>query len=398
MPYYAWRGVTLVGTIKKGKIFANDERELDALLLARDIALLSSAQAARSIIMFPITLDMKIQFFQQLGTLLSAGVLLPEALRLVALQLDHQRFQEAMHKVALMVHAGVAVDQAAGMYANIFSPLMIHVMHIGQETGRLAQACQALCSYLHMIQHFQQSIRRAMIMPAVTAIFFILVALIILVWVVPQFSTIFASLHAQLPPITRFLLRVSNWLCSWKAVAIAGIMVFVVVGLRIFRQSGYGRRVVDTYSMRLPGIGSVIQDNARAQFLRSLAVLIYSGVRVPVALPIASGAIANTRAQLYVNYLAYAVTAGSSLGDAMMRHPEQWFEHQVVALVKVGEEAGDLAHSLELAAQYYQQRVEQYLYWYSMMFQPLCIVVLGIFIALFIAAVYMPIFSMAHHI
>lgn len=396
MPYFKWRGVNILGSVKKGRSFARTHDELQELLLKRDIALLSVTASREPLIQLPIGLPIKIQFFRQLISLLESGILLPEALHIIANQIDHSRFQELIHIVADAVRSGVPFHQSLAMHPATFTPLMIHIAHIGQETGRLAQACQALCIHLTMIDQFKRSVRAVLIMPAITCGFFLLIATVILVWVVPHFVTIFSSMHQQLPYATQLLIRMSMGIHSHILFVISALSICLILMLRSLYASSYGKRMLDSLALHMPLIGRVMHDGTRAHLLRSLSTLIKAGISVPTALHISSGAVANTILRDYVSYLEHAVTTGSSLSQAMSQHPEQWFDQQIVAFVIVGEESGTLADALGRGADQYEHHVERYLTWCATFLQPMLVVILGLLIALFIFAVYMPIFNLAH--
>jgi len=396
MPYFTWRGVTLFGDIKRGKNFAHDENELSTLLLEREFALLQSTKSS-SIVdwIIPIALSAKINFFHQLSRLLMAGVLLPHALRLIVAQADHVRFQEAVHTIAHAVYAGDSFSLALSRHPAIFTPLMVHVCRVGEESGTLAYACQIIYHYMQLMQRFKQSLRKALLMPCITAVAFVIIGMIIVVSIVPRFVTLFSTMHAQLPPLTQFLIQVSTWLQGWTLLFICVGTVLAIVGVIACSRSTRGRLLSDRLVLHIPSLNAIILDVVRMHFTRALGALVQAGIPVPCALPMAIGTINNSVLHAYALYFQEAVQNGSSLSRAMAQHPSQWFDQQAIAMVNVGEESGDLGRTLETVADYYQDRVEQRLHWYAMVVQPLLVVILGLIIALFVCAIYMPLFTLA---
>jgi type IV pilus assembly protein PilC len=396
MPYFTWQGITILGAIKKGRSFAQTPDELRTVLYARDIALLSCKQARKAWWLPAIGSRRVLHFFKQLTSLLNSGVLLPEALHIISRQIDHEKMQEIAHALAESVHAGSSLHHALAQYPTLFSPLMVHSVHIGQETGKLAHACQALCSHIEMHHTFKRSVRAAVMMPAITGLFFLIIAAIIIVGIIPHFAAIFSSMQQELPYLTRMLIHISDTVRSFAILIPLGLLGLIALILYHMRRSAHGKKLLDTAIAHMPLVGPIMMDGARAHLLHSAATLIGSGVSVPVALRIATGSIPNALLHEYALYLEYAVKSGNSLHQAMAQHPEQWFDQQVVAMVAVGQESVSLSKALMHAAIYYQKRVEDALYRYATILQPLLIIVLGLAIALFIFAVYLPIFNMAN--
>jgi type IV pilus assembly protein PilC len=224
------------------------------------------------------------------------------------------------------------------------------------------------------------------------------IGLIMLIFVLPQFVAMFASMHAELPSITRFLVRLSIALRGWSLLFLSVVSIGIVVLLHIFTRSASGKQTLDRLVIHLPSIGDVVADSTRMYLMRSLGALAHAGFAVPQALHIATHTINNVVLHQYALYLYHAVQGGDSLSKAMFQHPEQWFDQHVIAMVAIGEESGDIARAFMAAADYYQQQVEQRLRWYTTIIQPLLIVTLGLVIALFVCAIYTPLFTLAHMI
>jgi type IV pilus assembly protein PilC len=395
MPYFMWRGVTLFGDIKRGKIFAHDTQELSALLLEREIALLHSKKSTPLWSWAPIPLSTTMSFFHQLGRLLRAGVLLPQALSLIVAQSNHARFQETVHTIAHAVYAGSSFSLALSRHPTIFTPLMVHICRVGEESGTLVHACQILYEYMHIMRRFKQALRNALLMPCITAIAFVVIGMVIVVYIVPRFVTLFATMNAQLPPITQFLIKVSALLQGWMLLFLGLGTILGSVGVVACARSARGRIYTDRMMLHIPSINYLVLDVMRMHFTRALGALVQAGVSVPYALPLAIGTIHNRVLYAYAHHFQEAIQNGSSLSRAMAQHPEQWFDQQSIAMINVGEESGDLARALQAVADYYQDRVEQRLHWYALVVQPLLVVILGLIIALFVCAIYMPLFTLA---
>lgn len=395
MPYFTWQGVNILGETKKGKSFVRSEKELDALLISRDIALLRSKKSPAAFFVGPITLALKIRFFRQLSILLKSGILLPEALVSVAQQIDHVSLQEMVYHMADQVCIGMPLSDILLLYPAHFDRFIIHLVYVGQETGTLPQVFTRLCHHLEVMHSFKKKIRDALTLPCITFFFFCLIATGVVVFVVPRFSTLFLSSHCELPYLTQLLIRVSNFLQSRTVIVLGVVLIPLFCIVQSFCRSRFGSRVLDKIILSIPFLKNMIHDNARVAWLESLACLVHAGVQVFPALRIAKKSISNGVLRDYVDYLAFSVGAGASLSTACEQHPHQWFDQHVIAMIRVGEASGKLGDSLSYAADEHREKVQRKLNFIATIIQPLLIVTLGFFIALFIFAIYLPVFNLA---
>lgn len=391
MPYYSWQGITIHGATKKGVAFSTSLQELDETLLKRDIALLRGKPARKPLLQRSISAELKIEFFRQIAVLLQAGVLLPETLLIVNERMNHPQLQEVIADIAKKVHEGQPLSQALKDYPKIFSPLMIQMIFVGQEAGTLALSLTLLADHLEMMQSFYTSMRSAAIMPCVTLLFFCAVALIIIVGIIPQFASMFATFGQELPTLTRMLINASSVMRSWYMVMVAIALFFCALLAKNAVASEQGRTTIDRWLVRLPYIGILIKQSSLLSFLRSMALLLESGMPVPRAIYVAQQAVPNSVLRNQIDYILQEVEGGTSLSSAMAHHPDELFGQDIIAIVKVGEESGKLPSMLARSAASYQERIKQSLAVATTLFQPLLMIILGLLITMLIFAVYLPV-------
>lgn len=395
MPYYWWRGVTLTGGIKKGKLFARSLEHLDELLLKRHIALLSG-KAAKQWVKWPIRLHDQIQLFQQLATLIDAGVLIPDALIIVANQIEHYQLQEKMHVVAEVVHAGVPLSMAFMQTGTIDNPIIIQLIKAGEESGRLSYVLDAICSHLTATQDFYRRLRSALLLPGITLLFFLVIVLIIFTAIMPKFIDIFTSMHTKIPPLTQNLLSVSSFLRSaWMGLLVSVAAFVIIIGWRLTRR-GVGRRVLDWIWLKSPLIGPLMTYRFLSYSMRALTVLLEGGMPLDTALHTVRDSLKNHIFKKYLSQLEQDVHGGCSLSEAMIRSEEGLFSQDIIAMIEVGEESGRLPILADRVALTYHARVMQRLSLITTLLQPMVMIILGLLVALLIFAVYGPIFNMSH--
>jgi len=395
MPYFSWVGVNLKGQCKKGTLFAQSAQELDALLFKQDIALLRSTQRSSRHFTTSVDTAIKIAFFKQVSVLLSAGVLLPQALTIVNAQMNHRYFQEIIHLLARDVHHGLSLSQALEKYPHLFNSLMIQMVYVGQESGSLAASLALLSDYLQVQQEFKQQLRSAALMPLITLCFFVGIALIIFMVVIPRFAALFASVNHELPYLTQLLIAFSGF------VAGAGMLYVLIAccalgsGIKWYSRTAQGRRRVDEWYMHIPYVRTIIKNSNVVYFLRSMAMLLEAGLPLVTAVHMSRYALTNKALAHESSYLEQEIEAGSSLSEALALHPRHLFGPEIVAMVHIGQESGNLSGMLVHAATEYHHKVRQSLAKVTTLFQPVLMIVLGLLITILIFAIYLPIFNLA---
>jgi type IV pilus assembly protein PilC len=394
MPYFVWKGVDLQVKIQKGIQFAANERDLDALLFKKDIALLSFS-CKKVWFDRPIPLQLKIDYFMQLALLLNAGILLPQALKLLAEQSAHPTFTPILHEVTQTVHQGISLSNAFKKHSHIFSILMIQMASVGQESGNLAVSLQVLTSHLESVAFFKARLRAALMLPAITFAFFMVIIGIILAVIVPQFVSLFASMHKELPTSTKAMVMISDFFYSWYL----GLTIVMGSGI-IFLLNNYtktvkGKDAFDRLVMKLPFSGAIIINQSMAGFFQSLSLLLQGGMPLVQAIKIAKESIRNGVIKNQIHGVEQEVNAGGSFAQTLAKC-EQLCVQEMVSLIQVGHESGKLADMLARVAHMYQARLMRTLSRINTLFQPFLLIILGLMIAGLILALYTPIMSLSY--
>lgn len=396
MPYFKWSGVDILGVWHKGRLFAPSITHLDNLLLQRGIALLKSQPSKLSFFTRAISLQDTIQIFRQLAVLLDAGVLLPQALSLVADQINNPRLQEVIHTLADHVHAGIALSTVMQNYPTIFTIDMIQHVKVGEESGELVLALDALTTSLEMTHDFYTQLRSVLLLPLITLGFFVCIAGIIFTMIIPRFADFFASTQQEIPQLTKMLLRMSMFMRSWYMVCSIILLFGLFMLMRWYTKRDAGKYKLLALCMKIPGIKTIFIYRFLASFLHGLAMLLKGGMRLVPALHVVQS---STEGQLFakqVTFVEQAVEGGSSLSNALVQVPNGLFGQDIIAMVMVGEESGQLANMLDRVAQVYHQKVKQQLAATTVLLQPLFMLLLGLLVTILIFAVYGPIFNLAN--
>lgn len=394
MPYFSWQGVDLFGKRRRGKMFALSAEKLDNQLFKRDIALLKGNQA-KLWFLSAITFNNKIIFFEQLAALLDAGILVPEALNVLINRLPNVRMQLMVEHIANDIQQGNCLSNALHKYPRLFDRMMIHMIRVGQEAGKLPASVSALVVYLTSLQEFRKKVRAASMMPLISLLFFIGIALLIVLVMLPRLVEIVGSAQHQLPAATRALLCVGMALQGWLALAIGVGIIGLFVAIRTWLSRPKGKIFWDSISLRIPLINDIVISSQMGWFLSSAALLVRNGVAAVPALSIAKETVRNTLLQKNIETIIARISAGSLMYDAMIVADDRYFWPEVVAIINVGEQSGRLAEALDRGAKQYHTRAMGSLQFIATIVQPLMLIILGLMIAFLIIAVYAPLFTLS---
>lgn len=397
MPYYAWQGVTLDGTVRKGTLFAHNEQVLDAMLFKQDIALIRYKQI-RQIHLRPISYMSKLLFFEHLQALLDAGIHLFQALTIISQQTSDVRFADTIYQMSHAIEEGRPLHETLAEYPSIFDQEMVHITHIGMQAGNISVALQALCYYLYQVNQFNKRVRRALLLPLFTGAMFLFILLMILLFIVPRYVDLFTSMHKELPAATQMLIRLHRFVRSYYLVGSLSLVVPLSIVLIRWRYSLSTKKWFDRVILEVPWVGPLLKKVYVVQFLQSLALLLQGGIALVPALEIAYQSMRNLAVKEQIGAMVKKVQNGQSLGDAMQSSQSSFFTQDLVLLIIVGEQSASVTAMMQRAAKIYQKQIEQKIAQYTTILQPLLMIILGLLVAILIFAVYMPLFNLAESV
>jgi len=395
MPYFNWKGVNILGDFKKGKLFARSEKELDSLLFERNLALISCYENKLLISFARVSLDDKILFFRQLSVLLDSGVRLAKALKVLAEQISNIKLKKIIFDIETDIQEGFSFSMAMEKHPDIFDELMIRMSQVGQESGNLSKSLTQLCDYLDTTNSFYKKLKSVSVLPLITLVFFIFITLLIFLFVIPKFGDVFKSMNKELPPVTKFILKVSNFLHgNLFVVSTIFILLSLLFLIRYFKKRKFSN-IFDRMYIGIPLIGRLAKNSFLVYFLQSVSILLEGGVRLVPAICVVKSSVKTDLFKNSLITLEEKISAGSSLSQAMEECSQDLFPSGLTAMVMVGQESGRLWYTLKKAAEMYQDRVNKSILFFTTAFQPILMIVLGLLITFLIFAIYIPVFSLA---
>jgi type IV pilus assembly protein PilC len=329
---------------------------------------------------------------RQLSAMLDAGLPVLESLEAIADQIDNPTLAEVLKQVAGDIEAGSTLSQAIEKHEKIFSILFVAMLKSGEEAGALPTILGRLGDYLEARDALARKIRAASTYPAFIAGFFVVAVAGIMLFLIPQFESIFADFDLELPMLTQFLITLSRFIgrnLIWEVLMMAG----AVYAFWRWHRTPSGKRRTDSIILQAPIFGKLVLKASVARFSRTLGTLMDNGVSVVAALEIVGRTSGNTIVKEAIDRVSDGVVNGSTISEKMSE--SSIFPKMVVSMVAAGEGAGNLPDMLEKVSDFYTKEVDAAVSALTSMIEPALIVGLGAIVTVVVLAIYLPIFQMA---
>ncbi len=396
-----YRAMTHDSKTIRGLIEAKDEREAAYYLRKHQLIPIKIIPSAKTGIarFFPFlrrtTGGDLIFFTRQLASMLNAGLTLMQALTILKNQIQNPIMSDAVYGIVSGVENGKTFSSAIEKYPNIFSPIYIALIRSAESSGLLDKVLVRLADNLDKQQKLKNTIKSALLYPAIIVAMMIVVIIIMMVFVVPQLTTLYQGLNASLPLPTVIIVSLSKFIINFWLVIIASL----VIGSYYFRKwykKESGRRTVDGYLLKLPIFGKLLMETMMAEFSRSFGILVSSGSLVVDSLIRSSDVVNNVHYKQAILLVAKRVEKGIAIGNAMEASP--LFPPMVVEMVKIGEQTGKLDESLIKVSEYYEREVDQTVKTLTTLLEPIIMIILAVGVGFLIIAVITPIYNLLQSI
>jgi type IV pilus assembly protein PilC len=331
-------------------------------------------------------------FNQELATLLKAGMPLVQSLDLLRRRVQSHVFRGVLHDVHERVRSGTALSDAFAAHAALVPSVYTASLLAGERSGSLDTVLRRFVEYSKIIATIKRKTMSALIYPIILiSLAFILVAIIVFS-VVPAFTDFYASFGADLPLITRIIVRISTVLRQQLVFVVIGVTAAVAAFVFWLRQPGQMARL-DHLILRVPVVGEVAGKFATSQMARTLATLLGGGLPLVNALDISARSIGNQYMAGQLEIVTARVREGQSFAAAL--EARGVFPDVAVKMAEVGESTGALQDMLNTAADFYDEEISTNMERFVTLIEPLLLVIMGIVIAVLLLALYMPLFQLS---
>lgn len=399
MPRYDYRANDAEGKTLSGVIEAPNVEMATDTLTDRGLTVASIQEAAKKSVFemdLPFIGQVGIRdlviFSRQFSVLMGAKVPIVSSLRTVAKQTLNKKLREMILDVADEVESGMSLSISMAKYPKVFSAFFVNMIKSGETTGRLEEVMNYLADQMERDFDLMTKIKGAMIYPIVVIFGLVIVGFIMMAYVVPKLTEVMKESGTELPWTTKLLILGSDFM-NHNAPSIIIFVVIAGAGLRWWVSTPVGRKYWDNTVLRVPVFGPMLQLIYLVRFTRSLSTLLSGGVDIPGSLDVCADIVGNVRYRDKILQTKKEVLDGNSITVVFAQDPT--IPKMVPQMMSVGEETGRLFDVLEKLTQFYTRELENKVANLVHAIEPLIMLVMGGAVGVMVAAIMMPMYSMA---
>jgi len=390
---YSWEGKDRKGNKVRGRLLAKNENEVRADLRRQSIVPVkikkqkSLFRTGGSINPMDIAV-----FSRQLSTMLAAGIPLVQAFEIVGVGHEKPAMQKLLLDIKLNIEGGSSLHESLAKYPVYFDDLYVNLVEAGEQAGALEALLDKVATYQEKTEALKTKIKKALFYPTAVLAVAVIVTLILLLFVIPQFEALFKGFGADLPAFTRMVIDISRFVQhqGWWMGVLFGLGVFFFLYFK--KRSRAMRHVLDRAMLKLPILGPILVKAAIARYARTLSTMFSAGVPLVEAMESVAGATGNIVYEQAVMRMRDEVATGQRLQRAMEN--TGLFPNMVVQMIAVGEESGSLDEMAAKVADFYELEVDTAVDGLSSLLEPLIMAILGVLVGGLVIAMYLPIFKL----
>lgn len=397
MPIYKWEGKTAKGAIKKGETDGPNEGAIRIHLRQQNIIPTKITSKGKEIqISLPFKRKVKQRsiavFTRQLATMIDAGLPLVQSLEILSSQQDSKVFKNIIREIREDVEGGSTFAGALKKHPATFNELYTNLVVAGEEGGILDNILTRLANYIEKSEALKKKVKSALIYPATIVGVAIIVVMILMIFVIPVFETMFKSAGQSLPLPTLIVLGISKLIKKYVIIFIPALILLIYL-LRKYYQTQSGRAIIDRLLLKIPVFGPLLKKVAVARFSRTLGTLVTSGVPILDGLSIVSRTSGNRTIETAILNARASIREGETIAEPLNR--SAIFPPMVIQMISVGESTGALDSMLSKIADFYEDEVDIAVANLTSLLEPFLMIFLGVVIGGVVISMYLPIFQMA---
>ncbi|MEY8415270.1 type II secretion system F family protein [Tissierella praeacuta] len=397
---YKYKAVSQNGEVIEGFFEGNEESDVLAMLKGNNylpVSVEKDISSENKIDIFSKKIKKKdlAVFCRQFYTMLDAGIGIVKCIDILEKQSENKNLKKALGTLHESVQKGFTLSEGMKKHSTVFPSLLINMVEAGEVSGNLDIIMERMAVHFEKENKLENKIKSALIYPVVLAVVSIAVVIFLLVAVMPTFIGMFESSGQALPKPTQILLNISNWLTEYWYIFIP-IVLALIVGFVLFKQTPTGINFVDTLKIKIPVIKDTNVKIITARFARTLSTLMSSGIPLLQSIEIVSRVVGNKIVHDRLEIASEDVRKGISLSRAI--NEVGIFPPMVDSMIKIGEESGSLDDILYKTADFYDEEVEVALQRMTSLMEPVMLVIMALIIGFIVIAMAMPMFDMVNTI
>lgn len=329
---------------------------------------------------------------REITTLFEAQVSALRAFRLLAAEARTPLLGEKLTDVASNIQNGSSISGALARHPDVFSPFYINMVRAGEESGKLDETFSFLAEYLDRNYEITQKAKNALVYPAFLLMTFLVVMMLMMTLVIPRLADMLSEVGQDIPIYTKIIIGISTFFSQY----IILILILLAIGgffLYRFSRTQRGREMVSRAQLDAPAIGGIYRKIYLSRIADNLSTMLRSGIQVLRGLEITGSVVGDPTFKHVLDEAANDVKGGMPLSEALRKHPEM--PGIMVAMVKIGEETGNMGKILDTIARFYRREVNNAIDTLVGLIEPILIVVLALGVAILLASVLLPIYNIA---
>ncbi len=397
MPTFTTRVALADGRILEDRMEADDERTVRGRLEKEGVLVLSISKPDSRFGRFLIVRrgfseKTLLIFNQELLALLRAGLPVVKTLEILSERNSDLHFAAAIKKVGESVKTGRALSDAMSEEKTYFTELYISSIRAGEKSGNLIEIIDHYISYQRKLLAVRKKVFAALSYPCFLLIVGMGVVVFLLSYVMPTFAHIYANSNNTLPGLTLFFMDLTLFIQAHYLPMLL-VLLFLLIGLRIFHRSQNGRAFFDGLVLKLPVLRGVMIKHHMIQMARTLGAILKSGIPLVPAMQMTGEAMTNSVVATDILNAKNRVQEGKSLSTAFAEMA--MIPKVAIEMISVGEETGALEEILVHVADFHEEALDLSLSWMTTLVEPILILLMGAIVGIILVAMYLPVFNLA---
>ena len=329
---------------------------------------------------------------RQMSTLFQAQVSALRIFRLLSAEADKPMLREKLLEIADDLQGGSSISKALSKHPEAFSDFYVNMVRAGEESGKLDETFGYLADYLERSYEIVSKARNALIYPAFVLFAFVVVMVLMMVIVIPNLSAILIESGQEMPIYTKIVIATSNFFVHYGIFLAVG---FIVGGFFLWRwtKTERGRFIVDRFKLNAPFFGKLYTKLYLSRIADNMNTLLMSAIPIVKTLEITAAVVENAVYQAILNDSIESIKSGSSVSEALGRHPE--IPGIMIQMMRVGEETGELGDILKTLAHFYAREVNNAVDTLVSLIEPAMVILLGLGVGFLLASILIPIYNIS---
>jgi type II secretory pathway component PulF len=386
---------TKEGEIKKGEVEAPNREEVINKFLAEDYLIISLKEAKKKInLIFYLEkvgdLD-KIYFFKNLSLMLRAGLPVPEIIDTLSEMVKSVRFKKVLIDIKKRTESGSSLYSAFSFYPEIFSPLILGLIKLGEETGQLEESSEHLHSLLLSRYEFKKEVKTALIYPSTVIVLAIGVFISIFLFLLPRLTKLFTSLSVKPPLITRIMIGSFDFFQKNLFYIFTVLGALILAYVLLYRNKKI-KRFFQGLDLSLPVIGRILKKINLSYFAKNLGLLLKSGMPAERAFLLNMEITENEAYKEIVGFVLEGIRKGNTIASTLSKFPRM-FSKDFTKTIESGERSGNLSESLSYLSSFYEKEVERETKDLTISLEPMLLIFVGLVVAFIAIAIISPIYQ-----